>query len=94
MHDLQEELRRWHLQKYDYAPIERIGLKLGEEAGEVQRCIDRIIHASPGIVRERWNREMADEIGDTAIVLLILCARNGLDFEAIVRRRAAEVMAR
>ena len=94
MKDLQDQISAWHHAKYTHAPIERIGLKLGEEAGEVCRAIDRIIHAKTFADEDQWRNQLTEEIGDSVIVLMVLCARNNIDFEATVRSRAAEVMAR
>lgn len=94
MEVLQAELKTWHNRKYAGAPLERVGLKLGEEAGEVCRAIDRIIYSKTTTDDEHWRAELTQEIGDVAIVLLVLCNRGGLDFETVVVDRAEEVMGR
>ena len=94
MKDLQERIKVWHRNKFHDATLERIGLKLGEESGEVQQAIDRIIYAKSPVESERWLTNLTDEIGDVVIVLLALCAKGGIDFEETVRHRAEEVMNR
>lgn len=94
MKDLQKALKEWHDGKYASARLADIGLKLAEETGEVCRAIDRIIYAKTSGEDDQWRENLTGEIGDVAIVLLALCNRGGLDFEAVVRDRADEVMDR
>lgn len=58
---------------YGASELDRIGLKLGEESGEVQGAIMRFIEG-----RETNLNKIADEIGDTLFVLNQLCHRIGV----------------
>lgn len=57
-----------------------VGLKLGEEFGEVARALVRIIEGRPG----DWVEELKGEIGDLGVVLSQICHTCGFDLiEAI-----------
>ena len=94
MKDLQTALREWHRAKFPHATEADIGLKLAEEAGEVCRALDRIHYAKSEQAAAPWLVNLTEEIGDVAIVLLVLCNRGGIEFEDVVRDRATEVMQR
>lgn len=91
---VQAALRDWHKQKYPNATLSDIGLKLAEESGEVAKAIDRIHYAKTATEDEQWRTNLTEEIGDVAIVLMVLCCRGGLDFETTIRDRAESVMLR
>ena len=97
MRDVQAALKDWHRKRFPRTTLDDLGLKLAEEAGEVVGAIVRLNEIAR---RQRegsdleWRERLTDEIGDVAIVLLVLCARGGLDFEEVVADRAAEVMLR
>lgn len=88
--DLQADIKKWHRAKYPRATLVDVGLKLAEETGEVCQAIDRIKYAKTATEDETWRENLTDEIGDVAIVLLVLCNKGGLDFETVVRDRAAD----
>lgn len=86
MNDIQDLINTWHRAKYPVVPIERVGLKLGEEAGEVQQAIDRIIWSDGADYSH-----MVEEIGDVGIVLCVLAGRfAGKSLESIITERAIE----
>lgn len=94
MNEIQDALRTWHRKKFPRSTLPEIGLKLAEECGEVCRAIDRIHYSKSATEDAQWRENLTDEIGDAAIVLLVLCNRGHLDFEEVLTERAAEVMAR
>lgn len=84
MNDLQAEVASWHRREHPDARLERIGLKLAEESGEVAQALDRLLSAVG--TDGSWER-VAEEIGDVVIVLMVLCERLHLDLEGVVRMR-------
>lgn len=85
LRDLQREVGDWHREVYANATLAMIGLKLGEEAGEVCGAVDRMIYQGG------WRDQLADEMGDVVIMLAALCARLGIDFDHAVSYRWEEV---
>lgn len=85
LRDLQREVGEWHSRVYANASLAAIGLKLGEEAGEVCGAVDRIIYEGG------WEGDLANEAGDVVIVLAALFARLGLDLELAVASRWEQV---
>lgn len=92
--DIQAEVKAWHAGKYPHASLPEIGLKLAEESGEVCRAIDRFHYAKNGVDEAAWANNLKEEIGDVAIVLLVLCIRGGVDFQEVVQERWDEVSSR
>lgn len=90
--EVQAALQKWHRMKYPDATLVDIGLKLAEEAGEACRAIDRIKYAKTNSEDEKWRINLTEEIGDVAIVLMVLCAKGGLDFEMVARDRAERLL--
>lgn len=66
------------------------GLILGEEAGEVQRCILKASQQVRGGA-DFWDDQLPGEVVDVLIALLGICHRADIDIEHAVRRRWAEV---
>lgn len=95
LQQLQFDVLTWHKKKYgeDWQLIAG-GNKLAEETGEACRAIDRIHHATSDLEEVQWEANLGDELGDIVLVALVIAARRGSDFESLIERRAAEVMAR
>jgi len=79
---LRDRAVAWHERRFPNGTMERVGLKLGSEVGELQ---DTLVAASPG---SDEHPERATEVGreaaDVAIVLLVLLGRffPGIDLES------------
>lgn len=93
---LQKNVARWHDRKYPDTVLSDLGIKLAEETGEVCKAINRIRERSirGGADYVNWRENLVEEIGDVAVVLMVLCAHGDLDFAAVIEGRAVEVMSR
>ena len=91
---VQEDLAQWHPRKYPDATDADVGVKLGEECGEVLQALDRIRYARVSADMQTLHKNLRDEIGDALIVLTVLCNRHGLDVQGVLMDRAEVVMKR
>lgn len=91
---IQSALKAWHKSNYPDATDSDVGLKLAEETGEVCRALDRLMYAQSEHDHNLWTWNLAEEIGDAMICLIVLAARHELDAGGVVAMRAAEVMGR
>ena len=66
------------------------GLILGEEAGEVQRCILKATQQVRGGA-DYWDDQLPGELVDVLIAVLGIAHRADIDIEHAIRRRWAEV---
>lgn len=82
---------RHHLEQFGNVPIERLGMKLGEESGEVQGAMIRDCERRNG---RPWIDEIKNEIRDVLTVLHVICGRNGWDFDDFVDSSVERFMAR
>lgn len=82
-----ELVGRHHLREFGNVPIERLGMKAGEEMGELLGALIRRVERRDG---GDWINEIVNELGDVTIVLRALCWNLDVDFDvaadAAVRR--------
>jgi NTP pyrophosphatase (non-canonical NTP hydrolase) len=74
-------------------PVVLDGLGLGEESGEVLRAILKREEGIRG-TRSEWTQELFKEVGDVAIKLFQICAREGVEFDHVIAKRWKEVSQR
>lgn len=75
---LQIRAHRWSLEKWPNEGVMHDALGLGEEVGEVLRCVLKREHGTRGTAEE-WTAELRKEVGDTLLVLAVLAEREGFD---------------
>lgn len=105
--DMQRRVIDWHGAMFPGAPNAAIGLKLAEEAGECAKAVNRLEHSmryfDPDTPRHTHGNEsitagrlvnLREEIGDVAIVLMVLCGRYGLSLDAVMQERVEAVVTR
>lgn len=96
------DVRRWHQDAYPDATLERVAIKLGEEAGEVLRAIDRLltlrgrgdVDELAAMVEAVRVGDVAVELGDLVIVATRLADLLGLDLHDAAIDRWLEVRQR
>ncbi len=89
MSETQDAVTEWHRRTFSMPRLAALGLKLAEEAGELAKAINLWEHTEHGDLDN-----LRDEIGDVAIVLMVIAARVGSEFDGLIAERAEEVMAR
>lgn len=90
MRELQNKIGKWHRRKFGHdCPLGNIGNKLGEEAGEVCRALDRLIYAKTWAAENDADENLEQELGDTLIVLMAIADRRSIDLERAAWNRAA-----
>lgn len=70
-----------------------VALGLCEEAGEVARCVNRLLN--PKYVKRKagsYQESLPDELADVCIYLLALANSTGCDLESVLVARLAEDM--
>ena len=88
----QEAVAAWHVKTFGHPPTAAIGLKLGEEAGELMKAVNRMEHLDEITLAHHDN--LAEELGDVAIVLMMLATRYNFDFQELVEHRVHVVTTR
>jgi NTP pyrophosphatase (non-canonical NTP hydrolase) len=88
----QATIGAWHRAKFAPCPLDWLGLKLAEEAGEVCRVLLGL--AGEPIRDGRVHTDLPDELADVAIVLYALADRAGFDLDQAVSDRFAVVSQR
>lgn len=79
--------------KYPNANIERYGLAVAEEAGEVCRAILKRALEIRG-THDEWTAEIRKEVGDLVSTILMLAITEGFDLETVVVERMQHLLAR
>jgi len=95
--DFRDAIGDWHDNRFPGKTNADVGLKLGEECGEVQGAqvrIDEIAHGTRAGEATAALEHLAKELGDAMIVWLTICHRHGLDPERVLRERWAVVEGR
>lgn len=87
---LQELAGRWREKVYPGSTEQDIAQKVAEEAGEVNGASFKRKWAKSPEYKSEYQKNLYEEIGDTALTLLSLCQYEGWDFEVCVIKRAAE----
>lgn len=80
-----------HLGQFGDVPLSVRGMKLGEEAGEVQAALVRHLSRRDG---REWLPEVRSEIGDVMVALMALAGSLGLDLEEITDEAVERFCAR
>lgn len=76
---MQSEVAAWHCREFPDASPDQLGLIVGEEAGEVMRCVLKL---GQGIRQEtNWRAELEKESADVLVALLALADRFGFDLD-------------
>jgi len=83
---IQEESEAWRVRNFGDAPLERRGLVLSEETGEVARAI---VKGAEKVRTDYGN--LSDELGDVIIAACSVASKAGLDIEACLALRWNEV---
>ena len=74
---IDERISDRHFEQRGHVPVERIGMKLAEEVGELSGAVVRHQEHRDG---RCWREEIEDEVGNVMVVLRILCYRLNIDF--------------
>lgn len=90
---LAEDVGAWIDRTFPDDTLMARGLVLGEETGEVQRCILKANQQVRGGA-DLWDDQLPHEVVDVLIALLGVCHRADIDINHAVRRRWAEVRER
>lgn len=93
LNDLLIEVGVWIDSRFPDDTIERRGLILAEETGEIVRCILKAAQQIRG-GSDHWNDQLPDEVGDGLISLLGICHRAGIDVDQAIALRWREVRQR
>lgn len=80
-----------HREQFGSVTLERLGVKLGEEAGEVCGALIRHLELRDG---RSWDSEVAREIGHVATVLRVICSRLGRRLEDVINEGDSEFLRR
>jgi len=80
-----------HRRQFGDPPLAIRGLKVGEEAGEIQAAIVRHLSRRDG---RSWLPEIEAEIGDTMTALLMLADSLGLSLQELTEQAVAKFLAR
>ena len=77
-----EQVGFHHWKEFGAVPLERIGMKLGEEAGELQGALVRLCEERDG---EDWLPEVESELKDVLVVLIRIAYGFGWDVHELVQ---------
>ena len=69
-----------HHEQFGPVPIERVGLKLAEEVGELGAAIIRDLEQRDG---RHWRREVESELMDCIVVLHVIAGRYGFNLQGL-----------
>ena len=86
----QKKVKTHHIQMFPWSTLEKQGLKLGEESGEVMRAIVRHYENRKGGQPD----DIAEEIGDVFICLLRLLSELDLDAEEVLKESVKKFLNR
>ena len=89
--EIQAAAAAHHLEQFGNPPLAIRGLKVGEEAGEIQAAVVRHLTQRDG---RSWLPEIEAEIGDTMIALLMLTDSLDLSLQELTERAVAKFLAR
>jgi len=87
LRELQTQTHLWREAKYPGTSLEHRALKVGEEAGEVQRCVTRAAEGRSGGTPADLRREVADLV----IAACGVASGAGFDLSDALRDRLAEI---
>lgn len=88
--DIQTTTHLWRETRYPGTSLEHRALKVGEEAGEVQRCVTRAAEGRSGGSLADLSREVADLV----IAACGVASGAGFDLSDALRDRFAEITSR
>ena len=90
LRELQMLTHLWRETRYPGTSLEHRALKVGEEAGEVQRCVTRAAEGRSGGTLANLRQEVADLV----IAACGVASGAGFDLSDALRDRLAEITSR
>ena len=91
LRDLQIALADHHMDQFGEVPLAIRGMKIGEEAGEVQAALVRHLAERNG---RGWLGEVRAEAGDVLIAVICLLSSLGISFEEVLDESAGSFLSR
>jgi len=90
MSDLQKRCGEWHAKRFPTAKAWQVGLKLGEEFGELAEALNHDL--DPDYIGDK-KTSVIDECADVTIVMMVLLERycSGTDLLKAVERKLAKL---